>query len=136
MKARIENPMDGFDAKTRKAVIRAASAEFEEQKRMFLAMVFDIILWTLHTECGFGIGRMKRFYKAMFRNCYNVRERYELVGCERSQRPMSDKIRKLEAEKGWTYPEWVKDQLKGIGWDTEAVEEEFRQEYKESGEEF
>lgn len=136
MKARLENPLDGFDAKTKKSVIKAATAEFDRQKADFLDMVFDIILWTLHTECGFGVERMKRFYKAMFMNCYSARERYELIGCEKTQRPMSEKIRKLEAEKGWTYPEWVKDQLRSIGWDTKAVEEEFRREYRERGEEF
>lgn len=136
MKARIARPIDGFDSKTKAAVIRAATDEFDRQKKDFLDMVFDIMLWTLHTELGFGRERLKKFYKAMFQNCYTTRERYELIGCEKTHRPMSDKIRKMEAEKGWTYPEWVKDQLRSIGWVTEAVEEEFRQEYRERGEEF
>lgn len=136
MRARLARPIDGFDAKAKKAVIAAATDEFERQKKDFLDMVFNIILWTLHTECGFGLIRMKRFYRAMFRACYVTRERYELVGSERMKRPMSDKVRKMEQSKAWTYPEWVKDQLHAYGWDTDKVEKEFYQEYIENGEEF
>lgn len=136
MRARLARPIDGFDNKTKKAVIAAATDEFERQKKDFLDMVFNIILWTLHTECGFGLIRMKRFYRAMFRACYITRERYELVGSERMKRPMSDKVRKMEQSKAWSYPEWVKDQLHAYGWDTEKVEEEFYNEYIENGEEF
>lgn len=136
MRARIDNPMMQFDKKTQAAIIKAASEEFERQKKDFLDMVFNIILWTLHTECGFGLIRMKRFYRAMFRACYVTRERYELVGSERMKRPMSNKVRKMEQAKAWTYPEWVKDQLHAYGWDTDKVEEEFYKEYIERGEEF
>jgi hypothetical protein len=133
MKARLARPIDGFDAKTKAAVIRAATEEFDKQKKDFLDMVFDIMLWTLHVELGFGRKRLKRFYKAMFANCYVTRERYELIGCEKSHRPMSEKIRAKEAENGWTYPEWVKDQLGKIGWDTDAIEKEFYDEYMREG---
>lgn len=133
MRARPEKLIDGFDSKTKKAVIQTATDEFNLQKKDFLDMVFDIILWTLHEECGFGIVRMRRFYKAMFERCYNDRERYGLHGCERSRRPMSERIRRIETENGMSYPEYVKMRLKGIGWDTRTVEQELYEDYERKG---
>lgn len=133
MKARIENLKDNYDKRTQAAIIQVATDEFNRQKRDFLDMVFDIILWTMHEELGFGVKRLKRFYAKMYEHCYVTREKYELVGCEKLSRPMSDKIRQQEAKKGWTYPEWVRFQLDKIGWNTDQVEKEMFSEYISKG---
>lgn len=133
MRARVRQAIDGFDAKTRKAVIQAATDEFNQQKKDFLDMVFDIILWTLHEELGFGLIRLKRFYGKMFERCYVTREKYGLSGCAESKKPMSEKMLKVYKERAMTYPEYCKYRLKEIGWDSETVEEELAKEYQAKG---
>lgn len=133
MKARIENPLDGFDKKTQKAVTLAATNEFNQQKQMFLDALMNVFLWTLHEEFGFGYKRMRRFYYAVFKRCYLDREKYELVGSSKYDKPMSPKLQQKYAENGWTYPDFVKYRLSEYGWDTNAIEAEFKKEYDEKG---
>lgn len=133
MKARIARPIDGFDARTKKAVVRAATDEFNSQKKDFLDMVFDVFLWTLHEELGFGPVRLKRFYGKMFERCYTDREKYGLCGCEASRKPKSDKLLEAERKNAMTYPEYCRYRLKEIGWDTEKAEEELYNEYMSKG---
>ena len=120
MRARYAKPIDGFDSKTKAAVIEAATNEFEKQKKLFLDSVFDVILWQLHTQCGFGLKRLTRFYREMFITFYRDRERYELVGSS-GQREKDRKI---------SYPQYAHDRLKSIGFAAEDIEDELMREYQ------
>jgi hypothetical protein len=68
----------GFTGQSKKAMIQEINRQILEQKDGFIHNIEIMILWTLHTELGFGKRRLKKFYKAFTRNYKEMCKTYEM----------------------------------------------------------
>lgn len=60
------------------AMIHEINRQILEQKSKFMSDIDAVILWTLHTEYGFGKTRLKRFYDAVIQNYNEMCSFYEM----------------------------------------------------------
>lgn len=121
MKAHIRGA-DVFDKKTKEAILRVAQEEFERQEEQYINSAFELILWALHKEYGFGAGRLKRAFLRMYRDYDENCRRY---GLNEDTKTWS-RARK-ETELTYHYSQWVHDTLIKYGvdvrkWQAEAGE--------------
>lgn len=93
--------MKSFDAKMRKKLFRQTVGD----EVMKAAEIYDLtMLWTVHTDFGFGAVRLKRFYDSFVKTHKYMRDRYYCKGDE-----------ELFGSRTDAYV--IKERLKAIGFD-------------------
>ena len=68
----------GFTSQSKKAMNREINRQILEQEDKLIQGIDAVILWTLHSELGFGKERLERFYKAVIRNYKELCKYYEM----------------------------------------------------------
>ena len=61
-------------------VNKNVSKQYLDQDKVFTLALDSMVLWTLHSCCGWGYTRLRRFYLDMFREHIRMRKRYECEG--------------------------------------------------------
>ena len=69
-------------AAERKALDIEIQKQFAEISRKHATEVDALFLWCLHTQCGFGYKRLKRFYDAFSLTINDLSNRYEMKDAE------------------------------------------------------
>ena len=67
-----------FTAAEKKALDIEVKRELAEHMRLHELEIDAMILWQLHEQFGFGIGRLKRFYMGFSQCVKDLVERYEM----------------------------------------------------------
>lgn len=62
----------------RKAIEMEIKRQLAEYERKHLLEIDALILWQLHTQLGFGVGRLRRFYDNFAPEMESMIARYEL----------------------------------------------------------
>lgn len=101
MKARIAG--GGLTKAQRKAMDAEINRQIIEADKKYSTELDAVVLYTLHTELGFGKARLKKFWEALYRNHQDMVKRYE----------MED-----------VFPWWCTEQLKKLGVDVEKWNQE------------
>lgn len=110
MKARVR--MKTMEECEKKAMQKEVLRELAEYDRKHFTELDAVVLWSLHTSCGFGPKRLKRFYDAFYGEMQALLDRYEMDN--------SDIFwlctYKLKEECGVNLDEWrTKHKLRGGG---------------------
>lgn len=74
--------------KMRKAMLAEIDAQIVERTDRYVLDLESMILYTLHTEFGFGKARLERFYDAYAREFYSLRNRFEMDDCYPARRKL------------------------------------------------
>lgn len=101
MKARICG--GGLTKTQRKAMDVEINRQIVEADKKYSTEMDAVVLYTLHTELGFGKARLRKFWEALYRNHQDMVERYEMEDA---------------------FPWWCTEQLKKLGVDVEEWNKE------------
>lgn len=101
MKAHISG--GGLTKAQRKAMDAEINRQIVEADKKYSTEVDAVVLYTLHTELGFGKARLRKFWEALYRNHQDMVERYEMEDA---------------------FPWWCTEQLKKLGVDVEEWNKE------------
>lgn len=65
-----------FNSQSRSAMLQEIKRQVKAQEEELVRSVDAMVLWTLHTELGFGKKRLERFYKKIIQNYNEMCEFY------------------------------------------------------------
>lgn len=104
--------MKSFDAKMREKIFRKTVGDEVAKEIDKQTEIFDLsLLYTLHTDFGFGAVRLKRFYDSFVKTYRYMRDRYycegdeELFGSRTDAYVMKERLKEI----GFDYDKEVKE---------------------------
>lgn len=104
--------MKSFDSKMQKKIFRKTVGDEVAKEIDKQTEIFDLsLLYTLHTDFGFGAVRLKRFYDSFVKTYRYMRDRYycegdeELFGSRTDAYVMKERLKEI----GFDYDKEVKE---------------------------